>query len=378
MIPIERGIGSEFWLPSDIFFDENNSTLPSYYPQGELRYVTSGREAITYAIRSVNRGGTNRALLPSYSCDTVIAPFVREGLEIEFYHVNNNLTLDLVDIEKRLRTPADYFLVIHYFGFPHPTHELQEIKTLLGEGCLLEDTTHSVFSRASGRPSGGLGDISISSLRKWFAVPDAAPVIFNNPEIHPENLSSPDNEHQRMFQVRYDAYKIRHQFIETGKIRLREEATRLFGKGEELIDRIHGNPSKISSISENLLQNLDVDALIGRRRSNFQETLNYVNDLSTIQPFFSKLPSSVTPLGFPVISEFRNQLRRYLIENKIYPPVHWELSNEIIVNGFRDAVELSNHILTLPIDQRWATSHMEYIGHMLEQFDKEWKKNNDP
>ena len=43
-----------------------------------------------------------------------------------------------------------------------------------------------------------------------------------------------------------------------------------------------------------------------------------------------------------------------LIKNKVYCPVHWILPEEIDKKEFKDSLNISERILTIPIDQKYA------------------------
>lgn len=93
--------------------------------------------------------------------------------------------------------------------------------------------------------------------------------------------------------------------------------------------------------------------------------MNGLKDEVEIKPIFKKLPLGVCPLGFPIIVENRNELKNKLIENMIYPPIHWELPDAINRRHFPLSWYISEHILTIPIDQRYTEKEMEYILKIL-------------
>ena len=68
----------------------------------------------------------------------------------------------------------------------------------------------------------------------------------------------------------------------------------------------------------------------------------------------------------PIIVENRDKLRKYLIDKKIYCPVHWPLSNyhKIKVND----QEIYQNELSLICDQRYNLDDMKYIVDVIKEF----------
>lgn len=73
------------------------------------------------------------------------------------------------------------------------------------------------------------------------------------------------------------------------------------------------------------------------------------------------------PFVFPIITENRNIMRKYLIENNIYCAVHWPLHNLLLRNRILPQY-ISNNIISLPIDQKYGINEMKYIENKLIDF----------
>jgi hypothetical protein len=114
----------------------------------------------------------------------------------------------------------------------------------------------------------------------------------------------------------------------------------------------------MSELSREMLEGkLDVSDAITKRRNNFNQLLEELEPWA----LFKRLPDSVVPLGFPVRIENRNQVQKRLFAEEIYPPIHWSLDG-IGVDAFKESVELSREIMTLPCDQRYGDSEMSWLG----------------
>ena len=78
---MRKEIGSEFWnVPVNL---KANTLLPEY-----ARLFISGRAALRYIIKDIMLKKKVQTIgLPSWCCDSIITPFIDEGLEVQFYPV---------------------------------------------------------------------------------------------------------------------------------------------------------------------------------------------------------------------------------------------------------------------------------------------------
>ena len=121
-------IGSSFWInPKDNNFSFNEISPRLFgIPFSDFAWLSTGRSAIALAIEcaeSNNKHFSRRVLLPSYTCESVIKPFLDKGYSVEFFSLNERLEPDLSEIKKS---------IINRTGLKQLTavlKELQEIKT---------------------------------------------------------------------------------------------------------------------------------------------------------------------------------------------------------------------------------------------------------
>jgi len=62
-------------------------------------------------------------------------------------------------------------------------------------------------------------------------------------------------------------------------------------------------------------------------------------------------------------------VKRMLIKNQIYPPIHWRLPTELDRQDFPVPWRVSNNILTLPIDQRYDVRDMDFLADTLREIE---------
>jgi len=102
------------------------------------------------------------------------------GLNVEFYRLTNELSIDEEDLEKNLLDRPGVVFAIHYFGFAQPA--IERIAALWRQhGCvLIEDCAHAFFSRRNGRQLGEFAPIAIFSLRKSLPISDGGALLVNS------------------------------------------------------------------------------------------------------------------------------------------------------------------------------------------------------
>ena len=116
---------------------------------------------------------------------------------------------------------------------------------------------------------------------------------------------------------------------------------------------------------------MDIKKSFKIRRDNF----NYLKSKLPKKYILDyKLKKHDIPLGFFLFLENRNQLRKKLKLNRIFCPVHWNISNRFqSKKNFTSS--LYKRILTIPIDQRYNKLHLDKIIYKINQFlDKDIKK----
>ena len=306
-------IGGTFEVPVNMLAKKDLNQLNEYIPKAtKQKFLFNGKTSLKYIIRLMNLGKHKHfpdsfgctTLLPSYLCEDILISFKEENARYQFYNVKKVLSIDLKDIRKKIGE-AKALLVIHYFGFCQ--HDIKRLMKICSNNSvyLIEDVAHSFLSN-KGLPLGSFGDVSFSCFRKLLPVYDGSLLSINYTfcEWKPKKIILP----------------------------------------------------KMSDISRRLLNKLDLTNMIKSRRSNYQ----YLSDNFK---GFNKLVDGICPYGFMIKSDKREIIKEKLIYNKVYPPIHWNLPEE--VKEFKDSWDLSKRILTMPIDQRYNRKHMKYIIKVL-------------
>lgn len=344
-----KEIGSEFYL-NPLFLEEKIvKSWSKYFPKKKQIFLSSGRDSLVYAIRAYK---IKKMLIPSYIEEDIIKQILKEGIIVKFYNINKNLNIDLEDVEKKVKN-FDSILIIHYFGFPHDVKKIQQI-CKENNLIMVEDCVQSMLSSYDNKPLGSFGEISFNSLRKFIGIPDGSILtITKKTKIIESTL------HKKFVEKRINALIGKYLYLNKEKSHSHFYFKQAFIGSEKIMEK-YEKPAPISTESLKILQRIDFSEMIKIRRQNFIYLLSELESLA----LYKKLPTNVCPLGFPIIVKDRNKIKKKLIENKIYPPIHWPLSSKIS-KSFRDSWKISSHILTIPIDQRYNIEDMERIIEVL-------------
>jgi len=353
-----REIGGEFSLPSEYLCERATNQIAKYSQYRQKIFLSSGRGTLRLVAKVLRLDKDDEVLLPSYLCKEIVKPFREEGVQVKFYKVSETLNVDIDDIKSKIGPNTKTLLFIHYFGFPQTS--TKKIRSLCKDNnvFLIEDLVQSFLTTCRGRVLGSTGDVAFSSYRKWIPIPDGALLGINNesfraPPIKKESQASSIYVKYRIMGLRLKGRYLRDQTIPKRTFR------KIFAAADKLQD---STPIKISDYSKRMLSRFDFNAIIKRRRDNFRHLLNNLKRIELVTPLYKKLPRGVCPLGFPTLVENRDRTKKMLIKNRIYPPIHWKLPREVKSPVSR---RISDHILTLPIDQRYGAGDMDFISETL-------------
>ncbi len=337
---VRTEIGSEFWdIP---LTDDGGALLPV-----DTRWFISGTSALQYIISDVHRSVClEKVAVPSWCCSCMIEPFVNAGLSVKFYPVyadrENGLTCDYEAV-----SDCDATLILSYFGY----NKLNTIGT--PAGILIRDLTHSLFAR-------GYNDASyyFGSLRKWAGFWTGGYAwkeeLWNLPQ--PVQPSDTVFLRKRESAMNMKLAYLRGMTDEKNYLELFEEA-------EDFLDNcgIAGSCERDIQCA----QKIDTAFIIARRRENAQTLLQSLKDMA----LFPQIEEDDCPMFVPILlpdRDCRDKLRRYLISNEIYCPIHWPIS-DLHRLGAKER-ELYDRSLSIVCDQRYDTLDMVRVAETIKAF----------
>lgn len=329
---------------------------PSFLPAGnDALYFSLCREALLVVARHYGFL-QKKVLLPAYTCQTVIDPFLQEGWEIGYYHIKDNLRIDVSDLRAKYLSFQPSLCVAHpYYGADLNQEELETLSELKSAGCvLIEDLTQCVFSTQRNP----IFDCFTGSYRKWFPIPDGA-FLLGKDLVVDEMV-----ENERFVRTMADAMYLRGNFHQTGDVNIKEISRRV---GNEAIHLISGEivPHKMSGFSFSLMSGINIKDVQQKRLANYQYLFEHLQDSMHCRPIDRQLEElTCAPLFFPIYVRDRAAFQKKLAQSEIYAPVLWPVyTDAVLIND--DIKKIYDNILMLPIDQRYDSDDMQRMVEVI-------------
>lgn len=356
--------------------------MPQHQPgrhgmTNRTRTVTSGRTGLKLIAQALKASSKGTGLLPAYLCSSMIQPFIEEGVSVEFYGVNADLTIDVADLEQRVNlVQPSSALFVNYFGFPVGDGEAETLRQIRQQCWVIEDCAQGSLVEREDPVVGGIGHFVITSFRKYLPVPDGGLVINYTDLSMPTLLPTSGSWVRHRVLAKY----LRHEYLHGGLAQpeLEDAFLSLFSSSEDELDS-DVPMQAMSQLSVRLMAALNLMEAMDRRRRNYDFLLQQFGDnplLKSIgRPIRTDLQEGVSPLVFPVrISEGRRDvLPRELVSLRVFCPVNWRLPAQISEQEYPEAHGLSRQILGLPIDQRYGHDDMQSL---IERLTQAWERLN--
>lgn len=346
-------IGSEFWTVPK----EHGSGLKSLVPRNtNAIYTLCGRTALDILISDIlTQKSVKTVYMPSYCCHTMIEPFLRNGVEVEFYDVaasNEGIKCDLKEND------CDIIFLIDYFGFiDSEIREFAKIEKIKGK-TIIYDMTHAMFCE---NQDYSLFDYVFGSFRKWIGI--NAGFAAKKGEWGKEPTLKHNYEYEKL---RNDSFDLKAEFIRNTESVEKEMFLTAFQNAEELLeaDYLHYCPDIRSN---KLLDSLDVEEIRSVRRRNAKALIQGLETCKKVTLPYKTFKKDDCPLFVPVmIGNERDSIRKYLIENSIYMPVHWPVST---MHRLKEKTRKIYHEeMSCVCDQRYSKKDMERIVDVISQF----------
>ena len=346
------------------------------YGKEHCCYTASGREAIELALISLERERPDirkRCLLPAYMCDCVFLPFLHRGWELVFYSVDRELEAAGEEIFRLALEHDPGLIFIHpYYGADTCAGLRRQLAGLRRSGVLvMEDVTQSYYLEEAGKDA----DFVVGSLRKWYAVPDGGFVASNIPLAEDVLETGEEYARERLVPLvqKWEYLKEKERrtggALTAGWLPRKAEYLKRNRNLENALDCYQG-VRRISRISAEILSRVDEEGARRRREENYHALYQHICGMKRL---WAILPEKEThaPLYLPVYVKERDSLQRFLAGYGIYAPVLWPVGeeNKDFLQG--DGTYIFEHMLALPIDQRYDAGDMEQLAEVLALYEKQ-------
>ncbi|MCR4661440.1 MAG: hypothetical protein K5765_05480 [Clostridia bacterium] len=294
----------------------------------ELISLNSARNSLVYLVRAKK---IKKVYIPIYLCDSIYSVLDREKIAYEFYRINKQF---LPIIDKTLLND-EYVFIVNYYGML-TNDSIINLKNQYKN--IIIDNTHAFFQQP-------VEDVdTIYSCRKFFGVPDGAYLFSNCEKLENIPVDISDSRLSHLYGRRkYGASLFYNEFL----------------KNEDNFYAL--DVKMMSNETHNLLKKIDYNKVRKIRRKNFiylHKKICHYNNLNLIPE------SIIGPFAYPFFIENSTDLRKKLIDNKVYIPVLW--GNVSGMGGYDEKYALN--IIPIPCDQRYGKKDMKYIIDIIKKY----------
>lgn len=329
---------------------------------GDGVLLSRGRDALIIISEELKeKSPYPKVLMPAFICDIVPKTILQQGVGVDFYDITENLEIDLASVERSMSDETSSILYVNYFGFLQPR---QKIRALSDYGLpLIEDNTHGFLSGSVIFETENVQGWTFSSYRKLLPVPDGALLVSVGKGPHDiDKLRYPAFKYvsARLFGLLLKrlALKFPFRYLESA----RQE---FFTLSVRCID--YPGPSSIAGISELLLKFVDIEQANEKRRRNYAFLAEAIRESKKSRKIFDCLPNDVCPFGLPLIAQNRVILQDRLLQNNTSSAVLWERNNMVPASDYPGAMNMSDHILVLPVGQAYSEEDMMRIAQTIKE-----------
>lgn len=303
------------------FLELENFYGKEYY--NNLYRFNTTRNAIKYVIKNKIY---KKVYLPFYLCDCITNMFDECGINYQYYNIDSDFRpLINFDIKN-----DEVLLIVNYFGM----YSNEEILSYSNLCNIIVDNTQAFFQKP-------IKDVDIVyNCRKFFGVPDGA---YLNTDIDSYKYEC----------LEYDMSNFRMEHILGRYEKSAQEYYSYFKKNDELLSKLHIR--KMSRVTQNLLRGIDYFKIKEKRQSNYNYLHKFLKEINLLKNNeFNNL------FMYPLMVNNGEEIRRELINNKIYIPVLWpNVLKKMPVESIE--YKFANDIVLIPIDQRYDIKEMEII-----------------
>lgn len=325
--------------------------------------LRSGRDALKTIAREY---APTRVILPALACDSMVAPFITYGHKIKYYKLDSNYSINMQHLRTLIEDKKEkvLFLYMDYFGKKAVDDTvLEKLRSDFPNLIFIEDRTHNLLEI---RKDKFIPEYIVGSIRKWINIPDGG-LLWSNVKLNNSLFS----EDVLFSETRLKAQCMRREFLDSGNIELKASYRKIFSTVSDIIDQ-DILPSRMSAYSYEILKQVDVSMIRGRRRNNAQIL---INELKKRKVKFIQCEAGKSDLYVAILVENRNQLQKRLAEVGIFCTIIWPLSVE--QRSVSDIAKYTEeHMLAIYCDQRYTTEDMRYVVSRIMEFSDE-EENND-
>jgi hypothetical protein len=296
--------------------------------------LNSGRNALKFIL---DQSQIKNLLVPNFNCPDIFTVIESSVSTIDYYHINEKFA----PILPSSLAPDSAILVTNYFGLckHHVNTAIEKFN-----GKVIVDNAQAFFYP---RNPNCLG--LFYSPRKFFGLPDGGLAITSQNRMNQYNSLPRDEAWNR-----------------SSHLLKRFDLSPEMGYGEYKVNEklIDGRPiMKMSKLSEYILRSVDFSFVKERRQSNYKY---YEKHLSSDNNLLTFPINQSVPLAYPFGTPDADELKEYLIKNKVYIPTYWPGLDEVNLNDAE--IYFKNNLLPLPLHQGLVKEDLNRVIDLILNF----------
>lgn len=227
----------------------------------------------------------------------------------------------------------------------------------------MEDVTQSYYLEDIGAEA----DYVVGSLRKWYPIPDGGFVVAEE-TIFQEGMTSEKEFTEKRIELLTEKWNYLYgEGSAEEKKGIKNRFLKENREMEEWLDR-HEGAGEMSPEALYMLDGIDEEACKEQRKRNYRYLYGKIHGKTWLWPILPEMEGAA-PLYLAVYAREREELQRFLTAHDIYAPVLWPVGKENESGLTDDERYIYDHMLALPIDQRYGMEEMERAAIVLEEYE---------
>jgi dTDP-4-amino-4,6-dideoxygalactose transaminase len=266
----------------------------------------------------------------------------------------SDLTIDPIDIERKITHKTKAIVVMHYAGFPCDMDAIMDIAKRHNLK-VIEDACHGPFSEYKGKKLGSIGDIGCFSFfsNKNISTGEGGMLVTNNPEYCKRAILLRSHGMTSMSFERSKGHSTSYDVVELGYNYRMDDIRSAIGLAQ------------LNKVLPDLQKRAQVRA-------------KYLNELNTIKniiiPFHDKVEFASNYI-FPIVlmnstPEHREKVRETMAELGIQTSIHYPAAHRFsIYKDYKNSLPITEYVadneITLPMYANLSDSDIKTITHAL-------------
>ena len=146
--------------------EQCEAEMRDYFGSKNVLVMTSGKAALISALTALGIGPGDEVIVPAYTYIATAMAVVAVGAIPVIAEVDDTLTLDIADTEKKISRHTKALLPVHIQGFPCNMEALQALAEKYGLK-IVEDACQAVGGSYKGKSLGTIGDAGVFSFNQF-------------------------------------------------------------------------------------------------------------------------------------------------------------------------------------------------------------------